>query len=105
MVLLGLLGLLWDLLGFRSLNVAAFGYMGVLLLPSFRYLIDFIKSLLVGLLIVSCFRRESYSSSNLWICLRLSLVCMYLGQVLYSKGGVPPVVYIFFGVGCSVENG
>ena len=32
-------------------------------------------------------------------------VCVYLGRVLYSLGGVPLVVYIFFGVGCSIENG
>ena len=56
-------------------------------------------------LIVSCFRRDSYSSFNLWICIRLSLVCMYLGRVLYSKGGGPLVVYIFVGVGRSIENG
>ena len=46
MVLLELLG---ELLRLNILGVSTFGQVGVLLLPSFYYLIDFVKSLLVGL--------------------------------------------------------
>ena len=48
-VLLELLELLGELLRLNILGVSTFGNVGVLLLPSFCYFIDFVKSLLVGL--------------------------------------------------------
>ena len=44
-----LLELLGELLRLNILGVSTFGNVGVLLLPSFCYFIDFVKSLLVGL--------------------------------------------------------